>query len=268
MSQPSASPSLIVHSTARSFGTGSEPGCARQTGHVRVFSGAPYASSQRQNIFVRVFRWTWISRPTTGSQLGMRQLLRLDERLFDRASDFDHRQSLLERERVHPDQPELALARLERELEVADQHGPRAVEDARLGAEDPARRDDELGRPVLDPPHAAAPARRVGTGSKARARSSAWPARKSVFSENCGPISWRPTGSPSESPHGIERPGRPAMFGGIVSTSERYMASGFSVRAPSGNATVGEVGETRTSKRSKAAANSRPMRVRTFCAWP
>ena len=49
------------------------------------------------------------------------------------------------------------------------------------------------------------------------------------------------------------------MFGGIVSTSERYMANGFSVRAPSGNATVGEVGETRTSKRSKAAANSRPM---------
>ena len=89
-----------------------------------------------------------------------------------------------------------------------------------------------------------------------------------MFSENCGPISWRPTGSPSERPHGIERPGRPAMFGGIVSTSERYMASGFSVRAPSGNATVGEVGETSTSKRSKAAANSRPMTVRTLCAWP
>ena len=32
------------------------------------------------------------------------------------------------------------------------------------------------------------------------------------------------------------------MFGGIASTSERYMASGFSVLAPSGNATVGEVG--------------------------
>ena len=89
-----------------------------------------------------------------------------------------------------------------------------------------------------------------------------------MLSENCGPISCRPTGSPSERPHGIESPGRPAMFGGIVNTSERYMAIGFSVRAPSGKATVGEVGETSTSKRSKAAANSRPITVRTFWAWP
>src|SRR5919201_4770569 len=198
----------------------------------------------------------------------MRQLLRLDEGLLDRAPHLDHRQALLERERVHPDQPQLALTGLERELEVADQDGPRAVEDARLGTEDPARRDDELGRSVLDPPHAAAPASRGGTGSKASARSSAWPARKSVFSENCGPISWSPTGSPSESPHGIDRPGSPAMFGGIVSTSARYIASGFSVRSPSLNATVGEVGLTRTSKCSNAASNSRLITVRTFCAWP
>src|SRR4030095_5852158 len=58
----------MVISIARLFGTGSVPGCARQTGHVREFSGAKYSSSQRQNIFVRVFRWTWISRPMTGSQ--------------------------------------------------------------------------------------------------------------------------------------------------------------------------------------------------------
>ena len=40
------------------------------------------------------------------------------------------------------------------------------------------------------------------------------------------------------------------------------------VFAPSSNATVGEVGETSTSKRSNAAACSRTITVRTFCAWP
>ena len=58
------------------------------------------------------------------------------------------------------------------------------------------------------------------------------------------------------------------MFGGMASTSDRYIASGFSVFAPSGNATVGDVGETRTSKRSSAAANSCRITVRTFCACP
>src|SRR5919205_618669 len=200
--------------------------------------------------------------------LGMRQLLGLLERLLDRAVHLDHREPLLERERVHPDQPELALARLERELEVADQHRAGAVEHPRLGAEDAARGDDEVGGSVDDPLHAAAPARRGGTGSNASARSSAWPIRKSLFSENCGPTSWSPIGRPSERPHGIESPGRPAIHDGIVSRSERYMASGFSVRSPSLNATVGEVGETRTSKRSNAASCSRWMIVRTFCAWP
>src|SRR2546422_7143417 len=46
--------------------------------------------------------------------------------------------------------------------------------------------------------------------------------------------------SPSDSPHGIESPGSPAMFGGIVSTSARYIASGFSVFSPSLNATRSE----------------------------
>src|SRR2546423_13419037 len=197
----------------------------------------------------------------------MRHLPRLDERLLDRAANLDHREPLLERERVHPDQPELALAGLERELEIADEDGPRAVEDARLGVEGPACRHDGLRRSVLDSPHAAAPPRRGGTGSKASAASSACPARKSVFSENCGPISCRPTGSPSERPHGIESPGIPAMFGGIVSTSARYIASGFSVRSPSLKATVGDVGETRTSKRSNSASCSCLISVRTFCAW-
>ena len=129
---------------------------------MRVFSSSPQTFSQRQNIFVRVFSWTWISSPMTGSHSGIRS--------------------------------------------------------------------------------------RSGTKSKPSARSSAWPARKRRFSENCGPISCRPTGRPSERPHGIERPGRPAMFGGIVSTSERYIASGFSAFSPSLKATVGDVGLTRRSK--------------------
>ena len=58
------------------------------------------------------------------------------------------------------------------------------------------------------------------------------------------------------------------MFGGIVRTSARYIASGFSVFSPSLNATVGDVGLSSTSKSSKAAANSSLITVRTFWAWP
>ena len=46
---------LHRHSIAVRFGTGSVPGCARQTGRVRVFGSSPQTFSQRQNIFVRVF---------------------------------------------------------------------------------------------------------------------------------------------------------------------------------------------------------------------
>src|SRR5207249_5913644 len=73
----SACPSLIVHSTAVAFGTGSAPGKARHTGHVRVFGSPPKPASQSQNIFVRVFNCTWISRPITGSHSATEELLRL-----------------------------------------------------------------------------------------------------------------------------------------------------------------------------------------------
>ena len=89
-----------------------------------------------------------------------------------------------------------------------------------------------------------------------------------MFSENCGPISCRPTGSPSERPHGTLSPGRPAMQDGIVSRSFRYIASGSAAFAPSSNATVGEVGVSSRSKRSNASACSRISTVRTFCACP
>src|SRR3954462_11551200 len=89
MLQPSASPSLIVHSTARSFGTGNAPGCARQTGQVCVFGSPPDPFSQGQNIFVPVFSWTGISSPMTGSQFESgigKELLRLQQRDLDVAA--------------------------------------------------------------------------------------------------------------------------------------------------------------------------------------
>src|SRR3954469_11386503 len=115
MSQPSARPSLIVCSIARSFGTGSAPGCARQTGHVCVFGSPPYSSAQRQNIFVFVFRCTCTSRPTTVSHSATETLLRLAHRGFDVEVDLDHGNAVLERA-FRLDQPELALTGLELQL--------------------------------------------------------------------------------------------------------------------------------------------------------
>ena len=51
-------------------------------------------------------------------------------------------------------------------------------------------------------------------------------------------MSWRPTGRPSDSPHGTDTPGSPAMFTGSVQASDRYIATGSAIRAPNGNATV------------------------------
>src|SRR3954469_3280032 len=116
MSQPSARPSLTVHSTALRFATGSAPGCARHTGHVRVFGSAKYSSSQRQNIFVRVLRWTWISRPTTASHSALtQQLLGLAQSALDIALHLDQAQPVLERS-AHLDEPEFTLSCFEREL--------------------------------------------------------------------------------------------------------------------------------------------------------
>ena len=67
ISQPSASPIISPKWTASALVTGSTPGCARQTGQVRVLGCSPNDSSQPQNIFVRVASWTWISMPMTGS---------------------------------------------------------------------------------------------------------------------------------------------------------------------------------------------------------
>jgi len=55
---------------------------------------------------------------------------------------------------------------------------------------------------------------------------------------------------------------------GIVARSLRYMASGSSILSPIGNAVVGVAGETSTSAWLNAAAKSREISVRTFCACP
>src|SRR5882724_5322658 len=259
MRQLRACPSLIVHSTAVSFGTGRAPGKARHTGHVRVFGSPPKPDSQPQNIFVCVFSCTWISRPMTGSHSRTEKLLRPQQRHLDVAAYLEDREIFLQ-QAVHADEAELSLARLQRQADVVDLHRARPVEHAWSRAEHPLDREHEVGGAIDDCPHLS----RSGTVSKPIACSSAWPVRKSVFSENCGPINCRPTGRPSDRPHGIERPGSPAMLGGIVRTSVRYMASGLSAFSPILKATVGEVGLTRTSKRSNAAANSRAITVRTF----
>ena len=77
-----------------------------------------------------------------------------------------------------------------------------------------------------------------------------------MFSENCGPISCRPTGAPRETARNVQA----GQAGHVRRDGEQvgaYIASGSAVFSPSGNATVGDVGETSTSNRSSAAACSR-----------
>src|SRR5207253_223778 len=134
-------------------------------------------------------------RPTTASHsLTVDHLFRAADGCLDVAVDVDLRDPVLERERVHAHEPQLALACFERELHLAEQDGARAVQHARARAEHALDREHELGRGIDDRlPHRY----RSGTVSKPIARSSAWPTRKRVFSESCGPTSCSPTGSPS-----------------------------------------------------------------------
>src|SRR5215468_5030557 len=117
----------MVISIAARFGTGRAPGWARQTGQVCVFSAAPYSSSQRQNIFVRVLRCACTSRPTTASHSDIELVLGLAKSDLDVVTHLHHRDPVLERA-VRLDQPQLALAGLELQLHVADEDRARAVE--------------------------------------------------------------------------------------------------------------------------------------------
>ena len=95
---------------------------------------------------------------------------------------------------------------------------------------------------------------RAALPSNPIACSSANAASSSRLSLNAGPASWKPTGRPSLSPHGIEIAGIPASDIGTVQKSFRYIASGSSVFAPSSNAVHGLVGVTMKSKCSKTVA--------------
>src|SRR3990167_1843499 len=53
-------------------------------------------------------------------------------------------------------------------------------------------------------------------------------------------MSWRPMGSPAfDSPHGMETLAFPAMFDGMVNTSDRYIAIGSFVFSPKRNGGAG-----------------------------
>src|SRR3954462_4445224 len=90
--------------------------------------------------------------------------------------------------------------------------------------------------------------------SKPIACSSANAASRMRFSLNAGPAIWKPTGSPSESPLGIEMPGMPASDIGTVQTSLMYIASGSWVLEPSSKATPSAVGVTTKSNRPHACS--------------
>jgi hypothetical protein len=125
---------------------------------------------------------------------------------------------------------------------------------------------------IAPPPRRPGPA---GTGSKPRSCSKAHATRYIRSSRSSGAITWSPTGSAvpaasgaGASPAGTDSAGMPASDAGTVATSLRYIAMGSAVLVPSPNATVGAVGLTSTSARSKAAAKSRAISVRTLLAWP
>src|SRR5215204_249303 len=75
----------------------------------------------------------------------------------------------------------------------------------------------------------------------------AWAARRSIGSVKWSPMSWTPTGSPSERPPGTLMAGMPARLAGTAHMSLAYMARGSSTFSPILNATEGAVGESRTS---------------------
>src|SRR5512141_213858 len=153
MSHPRPSPSFSVQSTAISFGVGSAPGNARHTGQVWELGLVPKPFSHRQNIFVRVFSWTWISRPMTGSHSGMVEPpLCVEQGDLDVTAYLEDLDVLLERA-VHANEAELPLARFEGEPNVADLDSAGTVEHARPPAAEPHHGEDEVGGGVVESLH-------------------------------------------------------------------------------------------------------------------
>src|SRR5690606_22722914 len=134
----------------------------------------------------------------------------------------------------------------------------RAHVGVRLGAEGHRAAAEHLGVGLelhvgLDsddrfPAHRASP--RDGRASKPASRSTSAATANICSSPSEGAITWRPIGSPASStPTGIDMAGSPVRLHGRVQMSDRYIARGSSTLAPSSKATVGLVGETRTSAR-------------------
>src|SRR6185436_6359841 len=109
----------------------------------------------------------------------------------------------------------------ERQLAAAEHLRPRVELDVDLQPDD--------GFPVL----ARHQAFLHGAASKPIACSSAYAAPSIAFSLNAGPASWKPVGSSSLSPFGIEIAGMPASGIGTVQKSLRYIAYGSFIFAPS-----------------------------------
>src|SRR5262245_14621731 len=109
--------------------------------------------------------------------------------------------------------------------------------------------------------------RSCGLASGPAASSIARPTRNSVSSSNALPMSWSPSGVPSEdSPAGTLMPGRPAIFTVTVKMSLRYISSGSPDFSPSAKAGPGVVGVRIASTVSNAVSKSHLIKVRTFCA--
>ena len=116
---------MIVRSTAARLATGSAPGCAVQTGQMRVFGSPPGSFGQRQNILLRVESCTWISRPITASHPAGHA----------HAAPASAGGRVIERER--------ALERVRgREQPVLAERGPGQVEPDRQTLREPARERD------------------------------------------------------------------------------------------------------------------------------
>ena len=172
--------------------------------------------------------------------------------------DLDHRDPLFENT-VPPDQPGAPFAGLELELQVADERA-RELPRTRGSCRRRARRRDES---AADPN----PMRASSEPVEADCMLGAYVVSKSVAGELAAdPL--QADGSPFRRARMDVQPRQAAMHDGIVSRSLRYITIGSAVFAPSGNATVGDVGVTRTSKRLNASLCSRINTVRTLCAWP
>src|SRR3989339_349421 len=97
--------------------------------------------------------------------------------------------------------------------------------------------------------------------------SNAYAAFSIVSSSKAFPIIWRPIGRLFALPHGIEIAGIPAKLTGIVAMSDKYIESGSFAFSPILKATVGDVGEIKTSHCSKALSKSCLIKVLTFKAF-